>query len=57
MTEGTEHALEYMAAGILFCMGFIMLIWFHKAFVQQTHVLGNMPNRLILSEQEEEGES
>lgn len=51
MTEGTEHALEYMTAGVLFCMGLFMVLWLHKSFMQQVNMLGNMPKRTILFEQ------
>ena len=52
MTDGTEHALETVTAGVLFCMAIALLLGLHNAFVQQTKVLGTAPERLILLEQE-----
>ncbi len=52
MTEGTEHAMEYMFSGVLFVMAFAMLLWLHGAFMKQIQTLGNTPDRLILFERE-----
>lgn len=52
MTEGMEHAFEYVTAGILFCMAVAMLLWLHGAFLQQLQVVGKAPERLIMLEQE-----
>ena len=52
MADGTEHALEYVVSGVLFLMAFAMLLWFHGAFMKQTQILGQVPERLILFEQE-----
>lgn len=52
MTDGTEHALEYVLSGVLFCMALTMLLWLHGAFTKQTEVIGDTPDRIILFEQE-----
>ncbi len=52
MTEGTEHSLEYVISGLLFCVALAMLLWLHGAFLRQAQVIGNEPERLILMEQE-----
>lgn len=52
MTEGTEHSMEYVISGLLFCMALTMLLWLHGAFLKQTRVIGTEPERLILMEQE-----
>lgn len=53
MTEGVEHGLEIAFAGLLFSLAVTLLLWLHGAFVQQTQVLGRMPERLILMERGE----
>ena len=54
MSDGTEHALEYAVAGVLFCMAIGVLLWLHGAFMQQVQATGNEPERLILFETEGE---
>lgn len=54
MTEGTEHTLEHVFAGVLFCMGVTVMLWLHGIFMQQTQNLGKEPERLILFEQTED---
>lgn len=51
MTEGTEHSLEYVVSGLLFCMAIVILLWLHGAFMQQAKEIGNTPERVILFEQ------
>ena len=51
MTEGTEHMLEYVVSGVLFCMAIALLLRLHGAFMQQAEVIGNVPERVILFEQ------
>lgn len=53
MSESTEHALEYMLGGALFCMAITMMIWLHGTFLQQVQMAGRAPERLILAEQSE----
>jgi len=53
MSEGVEHALEYMAAGLLFCIAVVMLFRLYGAFMQQAEKIGKEPERLILFEWEE----
>ena len=52
MTEGTEHALEYVVAAGMFCMAIAMLIWLHGAMIQQITMLGKEPECVILFERE-----
>ena len=56
MTEGIEHALEYVLGGVLFCMAIVILLQLHGAFLKQIHMLGRTPEQLILFEQEGEEE-
>ena len=51
MTEGTEHALEYVVSGVLFCMAIAVLLWLHGAFMLQARTIGDTPERVILFEQ------
>ena len=51
MTEGIEHALEYVVAGAIFCMAIAMLLLLHAAFVSQAKTIGKTPERVILFEQ------
>ena len=39
MTDGVEHALEYVVSGVLFCMAMAMLLWMHGAFMKQAEML------------------
>ncbi|MBQ9767629.1 MAG: hypothetical protein IJW37_05970 [Lachnospiraceae bacterium] len=50
MTEGTEQAIETMAAGVLFCMAITMLLLLHTATCRQTAYLGRWPEQLVLFE-------
>lgn len=52
MTEGAEHGMEAVFAGILFCMAVAVLLWLHGAFMGQISRLGDSPERLILTEYE-----
>ena len=52
MTDGGEHALEYVVSGVLFCMAMAMLLWMHGAFMKQAEMVGHTPERMILYEQE-----
>lgn len=52
MTEGTEHALEIAAAGILFCAAFAMLVLLHATVYRQAECMGWQPERLILYEED-----
>lgn len=54
MTEGIEHAIEIAAAGVLFCSAVTILLLLHTAFCKQTEVIGRMPERVILFEEEKE---
>lgn len=54
MTDITEHALEYAFAGILFCMAFFLLLWFHRAAESELQVCGKTPERMIMFEETEE---
>ena len=54
MTDSTEHALEAVVAGSLFCMAIVVLLWLHGAFMQQIQRFGDFPERLILMECEGE---
>jgi len=51
MTEGIEHSLEFVFAGVLFCMSIAMLVWLHGAFMRQVQIIGRVPERLILLEE------
>lgn len=51
MTEETEHALEFVFAGVLFCMAIVGLMRLHGAFMHQIHTIGTVPERLILFEE------
>lgn len=50
MTEGTEHAIETIAASVLFCMAITMVLLVHDAVCRQTAYLGRRPEQLILLE-------
>ncbi|MBR6538172.1 MAG: hypothetical protein IKT67_13325 [Lachnospiraceae bacterium] len=50
MTDMTEHALEYVVGGILFCIAIVMLLWLHSSFVHLTKAVGTSPERVILFE-------
>lgn len=52
MTEGVEHALEHVFAGVLFCIAVTMLLWLHGMFMQQVQSAGKEPERLILFEED-----
>lgn len=54
MTEGTEHALELVSGGVLFCMAIWMLLILHTSFVRQTESMYRMPECIILFEESEE---
>lgn len=50
MTEGTEQAIETIAAGVLFCMAITMLLLLHTTVGRQTKHLGQLPEQLVLFE-------
>ena len=52
MTQGMEHTMEAIFAGIIFCMAVVVLLWLHGAFMGQIHRFGDVPERLILTEDE-----
>ncbi|MBR2408239.1 MAG: hypothetical protein IKB07_04710 [Lachnospiraceae bacterium] len=56
MTDSTEHGIEAIVSGILFCMAFLMLLGLHEAFLRQLQVAGKEPERLILFEETGETE-
>lgn len=54
MSESIEHALEHIAAGVLFCMAFAVLFLLHGVFLQQVQLTGRSSERFIMTEQSEE---
>lgn len=56
MSESIEHAMEYIVAGVLFCVAIAMLLLLHGMFLDQVRVTGKASDRLIMIEQSEERE-
>lgn len=56
MSESIEHAMEYIVAGVLFCVAIAMLLLLHGMFLNQVRVTGKSSDRLIMIEQSEERE-
>ena len=50
MTDRTEHALEAVFSGVLFCGAVIMLLYLHKFFCEQLAYVGTLPEQMILFE-------
>lgn len=50
MTDVTEHGLEYMFYGILFCIATMMLLWLHGNFIQLLQAVGTTPEQTIMFE-------